>query len=192
MFTEICIQILYIVGTFCSDDPNVFQPSNDCWKFDTETLVCHVEDIRELPARASYYDPELCVGEEWNTNCYYDENGLATWEYLGDGTPTAEGYGLYMACPTGLYGAIVTFQHAKEWQCRDNGSAIVPNFGKAWVNGGFEYSWYITFDFLLKEAQWWNYQLIDIEAVVCSCVEIDNTISKNVQKKHPLIRHLLN
>lgn len=178
LFTEICIQILGIIGTICSDDPNVFQPSNDCWKFDSETLVCHVEEMTDLEIRASYYNPELCVDYIWNTNCYYDSEGKSTGDTLGDGTPTETAFGWAMACPAGMKNYILDVEYAGQWECRDSGSAIHPNFGKIYdpnEYGAYRYKWYITIDFLLREARDWNYMSLSWKVLY---KPIDNTIYK--------------
>ncbi len=157
--TTVCLLIIGITGFTCN--PNAI-PIGDCYDVPKKAIYCTAE-IEDLRARASWYNPELCPSIP--TNCYTDEQGNETAEYLGDGTPTAEGYGRFIACPNGLYSMYITFEHAGRWQCRDGGSAIVVNFGTVYTYEGWVTEWFITFDFLLYEPEWWTYSLLEIELI---------------------------
>ena len=120
-----------------------------------DIAVCYEDDITDMYARASYFDPLSCP--ESPVNCYED-----TWEYLGDGTESELAYGNFMACPIGLYSSVITFEKAGTWQCRDSGGAIKQGFGSVYTSKGWKESWYIIFDFALYEPEYWVYDLLEI------------------------------
>jgi len=144
-----CIFIIGIIGTWCAQNA---APIGICHPVDG-AIYCTVE-LEDVPARASWYNPIL-----GGTNCFED-----TCETLGDGTPTSEGYGRYMACPLGMYGETVTFSNdIGTWQCRDHGTAVTPKWGRWYTAQGFVWQWVITFDFLLEDVEWFTYGIYDFE-----------------------------
>lgn len=170
----VCIAVATLTGLFCSSDPHVYQ-TGDCEVYNT-IAVCEVDLISdEIYLRAQIYTPHTCVDYEWNINCYYDEEGKSTGEFLGDGTPTAEAYNFAIACPEEMYGIVIEFEYAGVRQCRDSGSGLYPRFSRLWTGTEFKHVWYLPIDFLLWEEENWQYMLLDYTIV---SEGKDNTISK--------------
>lgn len=164
MLETICIAVVGLVGLFCSSDPHVYQ-TGKCEVYNS-IAVCEVDlDSDEIYLRAQIYTPHVCEDYEWNINCYYDSEGKSTGEFLGDGTPTEEGYGVYIACPEELYGTTIVFEYAGTWQCRDSGTGLYPRFARLWTGTEFKHLWYIPIDFLLYEEESWQYMLLDYEII---------------------------
>ena len=152
----ICVAVIGLVGLWCSDHPEVYG-IGECTKAGDSLAYC-TASIDEILWFASYYDPR-----EMGTNCYYDPaTGEDTCDYLGDGTPTDTAYGWAMACPLGMYGTTVEFEYIGTRACRDHGGAIHPTFDIRWTGESFEYVWYIPFDFLLLEPEWWTYGRVNV------------------------------
>lgn len=180
MITEICIAVVGMFGLFCNSSPEVY-PIGECTELHDTQLICIVSED-QLMIKSSYYNPELCKDSIENINCFYDESGNSTGKTLGDGTLTEEAFGWALACPKEWYGRVLEIEYAGTWQCRDSGTAIKPNFGKVYLpneEGAFQYKWYITIDFLLREPEEWNYMLLDWSSIGD---DFDNTMYERLEK----------
>ena len=145
----VCLFIIGIIGTWCEQDAHTI---GVCHPVGNDSIYCTV-DADDMLIRASWYDPTL-----GGINCFDN-----TCDHLGDGTPTADGYGRYAACPVGMYGEWIDIDNVGLWQCRDHGGDVVPKFGEVYTASGFVSTWYITVDFLLESPQWWTYGLFDFD-----------------------------
>ena len=148
---ELCLIVFGIVGTFCYDVPTGYTPPGQC--FDN---ICYVEP-NELEIRASWYNPEIGYGKEWNINCQHPCH------VLGDGTEVSESFGLFAACPVDWYGKELYFPELDQTrQCRDTGTAIIPTCREVFIpEAGREYHCFIPVDFLEKEQPYFAYLLLD-------------------------------
>jgi len=149
-----CFYIVILGISQCLDAP----AQGVCHPIGDGVTYCTIETVRGF---ASYYDPALCPVAEWDTNCLYVD-GISTGDHLGDGTPTGEGYGRYMACPMGMYWKRVTFELAGTWQCRDHGTAVNLRYQERYTSEGFVTELYAVFDMLETEPQFYTYELLEI------------------------------
>lgn len=150
----VCLFVIGVIGTWCEMPAD---PIGVCHQIDDHTIYCTI-DLEELPIWASYYNPALC--DESPINCFED-----TGEFLGDGTPVADGYGRYMACPMGMYGMELDIEDIGVWQCRDHGGMVTPRYGEVYTADGFVTGWHLIGDFLLEAPEWWTYTMRSFEVV---------------------------
>lgn len=149
--TTVCVFFVFAAGTWCevgADPIGICHPVSNA-------IYC-TAGFDDVQARASWYDPAL-----GGINCFND-----TCDHLGDLTPVRDAYGWAAACPLGMYGMTISFEHAGTWQCRDSGTAVIPKWGKWYTADGWQWAWVITIDFLLHEPEYWTYDLLDMQEVI--------------------------
>lgn len=87
MFTQVCILIAGVISMACSQHEQVY-PIGDCEQYGS-TLVCYVDED-DVRIRAQAYLPHTCEDNVQNINCFYDDSGKSTGDFLGDLTPTEQ------------------------------------------------------------------------------------------------------
>lgn len=163
----VCVFVAGFSGgsAWCESDPDIY-PIGVCHSTGDNIIYC-TADITDFIGVASFYDPA-----RGKINCYHDPlTNEDTCDKLGDGTPTETAYGWAMACPVGMLNTKIEFVHDDTgqnlgvWECRDHGGAIHPTFGKRWTGTEFINTWYIPYDFLLHNEEWWAYGTVRIKNI---------------------------
>jgi len=151
----LCLVVFSIVGAYCYNAPIGYEPPGNCSLVQRGVYTCFVEP-EDLQVRASWYNPEIGYGKDWDINCQ------EPCHVLGDGTEVSESFGIYLACPPGWYGRRISFKNIGTRQCRDSGSAIVPTCREVFVPGsGREFHCFIVVDFVEREQPHFAYLLLD-------------------------------
>lgn len=173
MTIPVCLTIATVSGIYCYDNA---PPIGHCI-YQPDVIYCAAPpDL--LSIRPSYYDPFI----ETDNPAVAALQCQEPCAYLGDGTPVAEAYDLYMACVPGWYGRTVYIDGIGTRQCRDSGGAVVPTYGRTYdltADGELVevWTWWLTVDILTKEQPAAAYDLRDWYFVEPPAVEfaVDTT-----------------
>ena len=142
----VCLFVAGVIASYCSA-PALPPPDTICrWNWEHDILVCSIEDITELPIRASWYYPP------WGgTNC------VEPCDEIGNGMKVKDAYNWVAACEGSLYKQWFEIPGHGRWRCYDNGGFVAIKYGRVYTQNGWWTGWFITKDFLMDEEPYWNH-----------------------------------